>query len=175
MKRIGLLTREKIIEEIKKRAENTHACIFVTFSKVNALSFSLLRNNLRKIGANIFVAKNSLFRRVFENLGYQNLNGLLEGETGVVFVHDKDIVKVCKVIIDFTKENENFKLKGGFLKKEKVDAEQFNSLAKLPSQEVLMGMAVGAIASPLTGFLTVMNHIILKFLWVVEEIKKKKE
>jgi hypothetical protein len=36
-------------------------------------------------------------------------------------------------------------------------------------------MATGAVASPSSGFLTMLNNIILHFLWVVEEIKKKKE
>jgi large subunit ribosomal protein L10 len=175
MKRIGLLTREKIVEEIQKRLEEAEACFFVNFSKVDAFSLNLLRNDLRKNNASLFVSKDTLFRRAFQNCGYQDLNGLLENETGIVFVYDKDIVKASKIVVDFSKEHENFKIKGGFLGKDKITSEQLAAIAKLPSKEVILAMATSAIASPLTGFLVTLNNIILQFLWLIEEIKKKKE
>jgi len=48
-------------------------------------------------------------------------------------------------------------------------------LAKLPSKEVLLGMAVSALAAPLSGFANVLNQVILKFVWAIEEIKKTKD
>ena len=48
-------------------------------------------------------------------------------------------------------------------------------LAKLPPKEVLLGMAVSGIASPLTGFISTMNQMMLNFLWTVEEIRKVKD
>ena len=175
MKKIGLLTREKIVEEIQRRLQDAEACFFVNFSKTNAFFLNMLRNDLRKNNASFFVSKNSLLKRAFQNQGYEDLNSLLEDETGVVFIYDKDIVKASKIIVDFSKENENFEIKGGFLGKDKITSEQLITIAKLPSKEVILAMATGAIASPLSGFLTMLSNIILHFLWVVEEIKKKKE
>jgi large subunit ribosomal protein L10 len=115
-----------------------------------------------------------LVKRAFGDLEISDTAEFLTEETGIVFVHDKDIVRAAKVLVDFSKENENFQVKGGLLKGEKLDASAFNALAKLPPKEVLLGMAVGAMASPLTGFLTSLKQVILKFVWAVEEIKKNK-
>jgi large subunit ribosomal protein L10 len=175
MKRTGILIREKIVEEVQRKAHNMEACYFVSFNKLNALAFSMLRNSLKKTKANIFVTKNSLFKRAFENLGYKDLKELLEAETGVVFVYDEDIVKACKIIFEFSRDNENFKLKGGFLGKEKISVADLNALARLPSREVLLGMAVGSMAAPLKSFVIVLNQIILRFVWAIQEIKNKKE
>jgi large subunit ribosomal protein L10 len=175
MKRIGLLVREKTIDDIKERTKDITGCFFVSFNKVKAFPYNTLRNELRGMGSKVFVAKNSMFKRAFQELGYQDCDALLEGETGVVFVYDKDVVKTCKVLMDFSKEKEVLEVRGGLLGDQKLTSAQVSALAKLPSKEVLLGAAVSSLASPLTGFLGVLNQMILKFVWVVEEIKKTKE
>ncbi|MEI8350327.1 MAG: 50S ribosomal protein L10 [Candidatus Omnitrophota bacterium] len=175
MKRIGQVAREKIIEEIRTDYQKSEGCFFVNFNKVKASSISQLRNNLRVGAAHIYVAKNALLQKAFDEVDKQGLAGFLNGETGVVFVYDKDIVKTCKALVDFAKENEILQLKGGFLKNRKITTEDVAALAKLPPKEVLLSMAVSALASPVTGFLSTLNQIVLKFVWVLEEVKKTKE
>ena len=175
VKKIGLVVAERIVEDLKKGVKDTEGCFFVGFNKVGAYPFNELRNNLRDIGAKIFVAKNSLFKRALGELGWEDIDDLLETETGVVIVKDEDVVKVCKSLVEFTKETEALQLKGGFIKDKKVGSKELSSLAKLPSREILIGMVVSSFAAPMSGFLNTLNQIILKFVWVVEEIKKTKE
>jgi len=174
-KTIGLLTREKIVSEIKGLVNQAQACFFISFSRLPAFPFNVLRNNLRCLGSRIFIAKNSLFQRALTESGWQDFDDFLSLETGVVLVFDDDVIKTCKVLIEFAQENEFLRLKGGIINGKRVTAKEITALAKLPSKDVLRAMAVSAIASPLTGFLTALNQIILKFLWVTEEIKKVKE
>ena len=85
MKTLGLLVREQIVDEIKERADGVNACFFINFNKVKAFALNSARNDLKKSGANVFVAKNSLFEKAFSELGY-DASSLLGKETGVVFV-----------------------------------------------------------------------------------------
>jgi len=174
--RIGLLIRKKLIEEIEKNLKVSSACLFVGFSKIKASQMNVLRGELRSSNSALRIFKNSLIKRAFTNLKKEIDEGFLEGLTGLVFVQGTDIAKVCKLLVDFSKETENaFYLKGGFLEERRLTKEEILELAKLPSYEVLVGMAINTFISPLTGFLASINQIILKFLWLVEEIKKKKE
>jgi len=173
MKHIGTIVREKVVDEIKESAHNCEGCFFVNFNKVKALSISQLRNNLRTTNSKVYVAKNSLFSKAFDT--NKDITNFISGETAVVFVYDKDIVRAAKALVDFAKENEVIQVKGGLLKDKAVSAQDLNSLAKLPPKEVLLGMAVSGLASPITGFVSTLNQVILKFVWVVEEIKKNKE
>ena len=176
MKKVGLLTKETIIGELKEEIQKTSGCFFIGFNKIAAYPFNVLRNELKEVGARILITKNTLFNRVLTELkGQYDLGDLLDLETGLVLVYDSDVVKVCKVLVDFAKENESLKLKGGVIKDKKVNQKDLSALAKLPSREILLGMVVCAMASPLTGFLSSLNQIILKFIWVVEEIKKTKD
>jgi len=175
VKKIGLLTRERIVEELKQGVKDTEGCFFIGFNRVGAFSFNELRNNLRDSGARIFVAKNSLFKRALGELDWEDVNSLLETETGVVIIKEDDVVKVCKILVEFTRETETLQLKGGIIKDKRIGPKELGTLAKLPSREALIGTVVSTFASPLCGFLNTLNQMILKFVWVIEEIKKAKE
>lgn len=171
-KTIGLAIRENIIKKVQERVSSSSVYFFVGFSNVKSSSLSQLRNQLRLVDSYVFVAKNSLINKALEGLDLEKLEDYLQGETGIVSVYNEDIVKPCKAIVDFAKENEAFAIKGGIIEGRKINKEELESLAKLPSREVLLGQAVSGLAAPLTGFLACLNQIILKFVWVADEIKK---
>jgi large subunit ribosomal protein L10 len=175
MKKIGLLTREKIVEELKEKVANTDGLFFISFNKVKAFPLNVLRNNLKDSQASIFVTKNSLFKKALSELGWEGIDELVDTETGIVFVGDEDVVKPCKILVEFAKESETLQIKGGVINDKKVTSKEVVALAKLPSKEVLLGMAVSAIASPLSGFVNSLNQIILKFVWTISEVKEAKE
>jgi large subunit ribosomal protein L10 len=175
MKKVGAIVREKIVDNIKDGAKDAGACFFIRLNRIPAFSLNKMRNGLQVSGARFFMAKNTLIKRAFKDAGHADVEDFLGNETGVVFVQDADAVKACKSLVDFSKDNENvIELRGGFLSNKKITSQDMDDLAKLPPREVVLGMAVGAMAAPLTGFLASMNQVILKFVWTVEEIKKKK-
>ena len=175
-KKIGLLYREKMIDEIKEQYLRSQACIFVSFNKLKALEFNNLRIELEKINTRIFVSKNSLFKKALIALEKKDFDNFFMESTGLIFVFDEDIAKTCKALVDFAKKNEGCLIfKGGYLQEKVLEADDITKIFNLPSKDILLGMVVSGLASPLTGFLSSLNQVILKFLWVVEEIKKKKE
>jgi large subunit ribosomal protein L10 len=174
-KKVGVLTREKIVAEINERIASTQACLFISFNKLNAFAFNSLRNSLRAAGASVFIARNSLFRRALSDLGWKDFESFFEAETGIVLTTESDIVAVCKILVEFTQEHEALQLKGGVVQDKPITDKEIRALAKLPSREVLLGMVVSGVAAPLTGFLVSLNQVILKFVWLAEELKKVKE
>lgn len=174
IKKVGLLFREKIVDELKLRLKNIEGCFFLRFNKVGAFAINILRNNLKTAGASMFVTKDSLFKRALAGCKWPNLEQLLAKETGIVLTYDQDIVKTCKILVGFSKENETLELKGAVIKDKPFTTMQLLALAKLPSREVLLTKTVSVFASPLNSFVFSLNQIILKFLLVIEEIKKKR-
>ncbi|MFO8053066.1 MAG: 50S ribosomal protein L10 [Candidatus Omnitrophota bacterium] len=171
-KTIGLAIRENIIKRVQERVSSSSVYFFIGFNNVKASALSELRNKLRVVDSYVFVAKNSLINKALENTDLENLEDYFQGETGIISVYNEDIVKPCKVIVDFSKENESFTIKGGIIEGRKISKEELESLAKLPGRETLLAQAVSGLAAPITGFLTCLNQAILKFVWAIEEIKK---
>lgn len=174
MKKVGLLYREKLIEQLINNWQEAQACIFIGFDNVTALAFNKLRAELRKDSTSILVSKNSLTRRALGEVNISDADDLLKGSTGIVVVKGEELPKVCKTIIEFSKENTGLILKGGYMGEKKLDQAVLVSLSKLPPREILLAQAIMTMAMPLTGFVAIMNNVILKFVWLVEEIKNKK-
>ena len=174
MAHVGLLYREKIVEEIKNKFSEGESCIIFSFSKLPAFSFNILRNELKKNNISVLVSKNTLFKRAFSDL---NIDDLLTASSAAAFVNADNVAQACKILSNFKKENEAFEisLQGGYLQGKKIATQDIEALAKLPPREVLLSGALSALASPLTGFMGVLNQITTKFVWLVSEINDKKE
>lgn len=171
-KTIGIAIRENIIKKVQERINSSSVYFFIGFNNVKSSALSDLRNQLRVVDSYVFIAKNSLINKALEDSGLKNLEDYFQGETGIISVCNEDIVKPCKVIVDFSKENESFAIKGGIIEGRKISKEELESLAKLPAKEVLLAQAVSGLAAPITSFLTCLKQVILKFVWAAEEIRK---
>ncbi len=172
MIKVGRFYREKIIELLKREKENSQGILFINFKGLDVNQLNVLRRDLRDKGK-LIVAKNSLIRRAFSDLE-GSLDRVLKSETGLVY-SSSDIVSITKTLFNFKKENQSLDVKAALIKNNLIEAKDLEELSKLPSREVLLGSAVNCIASPLIGLVNSLNEIILKFIWAIEEIKKKKE
>ena len=174
MKKIGTLYREKIIERIAHNWLESKSGVFINFSKVSASHFNMLRNSLKRDKVLMLVSKNSLIKRALATVGTGSTDDFISGSTSVVFVNNENIVKVCKMLFDFSKENQGFVLKGALLDNKRMGYDELEKISKLPSRNILIAQAIAGIASPLTGFVVTLNNVLVKFLYLVEEIKNKK-
>ena len=121
MKRIGLVCRERMVEEIKEIYADANVCLFVGVNKLNAFSLNLLRNELKKMNTRIVLSKNTMIKRALESLGKDDVDVFLNDSTLLVFMSEEDIVKPFKTLVDFSKENEGtLVLKGGYLQEKKI-------------------------------------------------------
>lgn len=174
-KTVGLKIKESIVSRIQTGAEKSSACFFVGFNKVNSSALTDLRNQLRLSESRVLVAKNSLIQKAFAKEQAEVFSQYLQNETGIIFVYNQDIVSPCKVIVDFSKGNENFLIKGGLINGKEITKPDLESLAELPSRDCLLAQAVSGLAAPITGLVVCLNQVILKFIWLAKELQKVKE
>ena len=98
---------------------------------------------------------------------------MIEGPCSIVFAK-ADPAASAKVLYDFRKKHESVKLKAGLLKDKVLDTSAIESLAKLPSHDVLIAATVNAIKAPLSSLVFVLSGNLRKLLYILDEIKKKK-
>ena len=113
-----------------------------------------LKNNKRlEKNTKIFPGYVFIQMNIDETLAYeirQFPDALLKGPS--MFCQAKAGVEgLAKLLVEFSKQNQVFRLKGGFLDNHYMDPDQINTLAKLPSKEVLTAKAVGYIKAPVAG------------------------
>jgi large subunit ribosomal protein L10 len=171
--RIGQLYRHNIVDLFVEEAKQTDILFFVDFQGLDANSLNDLRLALRDSGARLLVGKNSLMQKAFEQAS-KDVASFLGAQTAVVYSSDQ-VVGVVKILVNFSKDKEQFSIKGGIIKDKLLGSKELEIISQLPPKDVLLGMLVNCMVQPLSAFVNSLNQIILKFLWAIEEVKKQKE
>jgi len=172
MKKLGILFKETSQDHITDNLKESNAVLVIKYSGLSSPSLSALRQNLKSVDALLFVVKNSVAKRAFAGLGLESLIKTIEGPSGLVFVKDEPL-SASRVLCDFLKEHEQLRLEGGLLKDKILDTKDIESMARLPSKEVLRAQAVAALNAPIFGLAMVLNQVLAKFVYCLEQIKQK--
>ncbi len=128
---------------------------------------------MRAAGVEYKVIKNTVIRRVAEELGYENVAPMLEGPTAVAY-SAKDPVAPAKILADFVESAKKTAIKGGVLDGRAIDEAAVKGLAKLPSKEELLAKMLGSLNAPVTGFVMALSGILGNFVRVLDKIREKK-
>lgn len=165
--------KEKNVEFIADRLKNAKAVIFTDFRKLKVSEMTELRSKLRKTSALLKVIKNRLTRRVLDKEGLKEIEKYVEGPTAMA-TSEADPASVAKVLVEFAKEHEHLKVRGGLIEGKALEYSQINALAKLPSREVLIAKALGSMQAPATNLAYVLSAIPQKLARAINAIKEKK-
>ena len=150
-----------VIDEVAARISESEAVFAVDYRGISVPQAAELRNRLRDADASFRIVKNTLTERAADKAGAEALKELLEGPTAMTFVRG-DAAMAAKALRDFRRStgNQLLEFKGGWMNGAPLDTAQIESIARLPSREVLYGRLVGMVASPLTGLATSLNGLI---------------
>ena len=174
MKKLGLLFREISENRIKNNLKASDSIFIVKHSGLSSPDLSTLRQSLTCVNATLFVVKNSIVKRALKDSELNNLIQAIEGPCGLVFVKE-DPVSTSRVLYNFSREHEQLKLEGGFLKDRILQKKDVEILAKLPGKEVLRAQAVMALNSPVFKSVFVLKQALKKFVYCLYQIKQKKD
>jgi large subunit ribosomal protein L10 len=144
--------KERVVADLTERLKNTETLLVADYRGLTMPQIDELRTKLIEHGARFAVVKNTLTRRAAEAAGSDVLLALLEGPTAIAFLEsDGDPVAVAKALVDAARETRVLEVRGGMLEGRPVEAEEIESLAKLPPADVLRSQVLGAITAPLTA------------------------
>lgn len=174
MEKIGLLFRQTSEKSIKNNLKSSGGAFVIKYSGLKSPDLSLLRQKLKDSTCRLFVVKNSIARRALKDAGLEQVIKALEGPCGLVFTGD-DPVGASKVLYNFSREHENLKLEGAFIEKKVLTKKDIEDLARLPAKEVLRAKAVIILKAPISGIVGVLNQALRKFVYCLDQVKKKKE
>lgn len=143
--------KEQVVAELAERLASTDTLIVADYRGLTNKQLEALRDELLQHGARFRIVKNTLTRRAAELAGAESLLVMLEGPTAIAFIESGgDPAAVAKALAATARETNVLALRGGVLEGKTLTGEEIETLAKLPSAEVLRGQLLGAIAAPLT-------------------------
>src|SRR5919204_6743509 len=144
--------KERVVAELVERLRTTDTLIVADYRGLTMSQIDKLRTELLEHGARFTVVKNTLTRRAAEAAEADALLALLDGPTSIAFLEsDGDPVAVAKALAAAARETRVLEIRGGLLEGRPIQAEEIESLAKLPPVDILRGQVLGAVTAPLTA------------------------
>jgi len=136
-------TKEKTVEELKDKFSRAKSVFSTKQLGLSVAEITQLRNEIRDLGAEFKIAKNTFFKKAAEGTDYASLTANLKGTTAFLFCYD-DVIAPAGKITKFSKENKDkVTIEGAFLDGELLDNEKASKIANLPSKDVLLSQIAG--------------------------------
>jgi large subunit ribosomal protein L10 len=136
------------VDEVKSKVAGTSTAVVTEYRGMTVAQISNLRRQLRALGADYKVFKNTLVRRAITGTQVEPMSEFLVGPTAIAFV-DGDVSAVAKALRDFARDTPKLIIKGGVTDGKLLSKGDLSALADLPSRDVLLARMAGLLASPL--------------------------
>ncbi len=142
------VVKEKLIASMGEGLKDAELVVVTQQVGLNADETRNLRVMLRKEGIGLKVGKNKLVKHAIKGTKIEALEKFLRGPTALAY--SKDPVAAARVTVEFAKKNDKFKVIGGAMGDQLLDAAQIKNLASLPSLDQLRAKIVGLLQAPAT-------------------------
>lgn len=164
--------KQHILQELVDHIAKQTSITFVDYKGVTVHSLSTLRSELKKLSAQLVVAKKTLLAKALTEKGIDINTASMEGQVAAIFAY-ADSVGVVKAAAAAMRTNEHLKFIAGYFEKQIQTKEQMEAIATLPPKDELLARFVGSIASPLSGFMNVLQGNIKGLAVVLQAIAQK--
>lgn len=149
--------KANIVSDLSERLTKSPFVLVADYQRMNVNHFADLRTRLAASGAEMHVVKNSFLRRAMTDSGLPDVSENLTGQTAVV-TGQKDVAPVAKVLKAFAAEFKIAALKIGVVDKSVLSNKDLETLADLPSRDVLLAQLLGLLLSPATKLVRLLNE-----------------
>ncbi len=171
-----MVTKEKkreIVAGLVRKLENSTSLYLVDAGGMTVAQSGAMRQEFRKINAEMKVAKNTLINLALKEDGKFNVSeNVLKGSTAVIFVYE-DPIAPAKLIRKYFEKDKKPALKLAIVEGQTFDGSQLKTVAELPSREDMIASIVGSLHAPISGIVGSINAVMRDVASLVEEVAKK--
>jgi len=158
-------TEKKIaaVQEMTETLSRSSVVIGADYRGLTVEEVTALRRAMREAGVEIQVVKNTLFLRAAEAAGMPGLGELAEGPTAIIYGFDDPLAPI-KTVVEYQRQARNaFQARKAYMDGEVIPAGRLSDLASLPPKNVMIAELVGALQSPITNLVYLLQATIQEF------------
>ena len=153
--------KETEVKELAEYLKTTNLVLLVDYRGTTVEQDTKIRKSLRESNASCKIIKNNIVKRALELNQESGLDDILEGPTAIISATE-DYLAPLKVAYKFSKENENYKIKGGMIEGKVMSVEEIITLAKLPSREELLSKLAGSLLQTISKVAVAIDQVRIK-------------
>jgi len=159
--------KEQTVAELQQCFATATAAVLTEYKGLTVADLNALRRELREVAGEYRVAKNTLVELAIEGTPYLSLKTLLTGQNGLVFGYG-DAIGLAKVVTRYAREHDKFTLKGGVTDGQFLAAAGMETIATLPSREILRAQLLGMLSRPATQFVSLLTTPAAQFARILD-------
>jgi large subunit ribosomal protein L10 len=163
--------KQQTVESLGEQFRAINSAFLIDYKGLKVVDATELRRKVREINGSYLVLKNTLAKRAAKETKLEQLTPHFQGPTAVAF-HPKDVVGLAKLLSDVAKQNPNIAFKAAMVEGKVISTSEIQSLANMPSKEVLLGKLLFLLKAPLQRLATVLNAPVRDLGLVLNQIKK---
>jgi len=140
--------KQTVVTDVAAQVARSQTLALAEYRGMTVAHLDALRKTAREKGVYLHVLKNTLARRAVAGTPFEVVADAMVGP--LIYGFSQDAVAAAKVISDFAKGNDKLVIKAGAHAGKALDAKGVQSLASIPSKEVLLSQLLGLMQSPIT-------------------------
>jgi len=149
--------KASIVSELSEALKRSLFVLVTDYRGMKVANFSELRSRLAPAGAELHVVKNNFLKLAMADSGFPEVADQFAGQTAVV-TGEADVAPVAKIFKSFATEFKLAALKVGFVDRAVLSTAELETLAELPTREILQAQFLGLLLSPATRLVRLFNE-----------------
>jgi len=163
--------KQQTVATLGEQFRAISSAFLINYRGLKVVDATELRRRVREMDGSYLVVKNSLATRAAKETRLEQLIPYFEGPTAVAF-HRKDVVGLAKLLTEVAKANPNVEFKAALIEGKVVPASEIQSIASMPSREVMLGKLLFLLKAPLQRLATVLKAPVRDLGLVLNQVKK---
>ena len=149
--------KASIVSELSEALKRSPFVLVTDYRGMKVADFGELRNRLAPARAEVHVVKNNFLKLAMTDSGFPEVGDQFAGQTAVV-TGEADVAPVAKIFKTFATEFKLAALRVGFVDRAVLSTAELETLAELPTREILQAQLLGLLLSPATRLVSLFNE-----------------
>ncbi len=145
---LNLEGKKEVVADVIANVAKAQTMVLAEYRGTTVAELTKLRSDARAKGVYMRVLKNTLARRAVVGTPFEVAADKMVGP--LIYSFSEDAVAAAKVVNDFAKGKEKFVITAGAYGGKVLDKAAVQSLANIPSKEVLLSQLLGLMQSPVS-------------------------
>jgi large subunit ribosomal protein L10 len=155
------ISREKkgvIVDKMSTALKGAKSLVFINFHGLKVSDATAMRRALKSEGVSYAVTKKSLTKRILSDEKFEGIVPELSGELAMAW--SEDLIAPARGVYGFQKKfPEALSILGGVFEGKYMSKVEMEGIATIPTTDVLRGMFVNIINSPIQRFAIALGQI----------------
>ena len=167
-------TKEQIVGEIKETLSGVMSVVLADYRGIDVPTVTEMRDEFRKANCGYKVLKNTLVKIAIKDSDMEPMGALLAGPTAVIWSTDSPSA-AAKIALKYAKDEQNFKIKGGYFEGEVLDEAGVEQLSKMPGKPELQAKLLMTFIAAPQSFVRTLIAGPQNFMYLLDARKRQLE